>query len=115
MEINLLFFDGCPSWQQGLKNLHTALAIEGIQAEIRLVKVENETSAERIHFLGSPSYQINGIDLWPENRQSYGLSCRVYATPFGIKGVPTVDMLREKLRAVSTNQENFQPPIQVGK
>lgn len=97
MKIELLYFDGCPSWQNGLDNLKTALASEGIQADISLVKVGDNAEAARLKFLGSPSYYIDGVDLWPENRTSYALSCRVYPTPQGMKGVPTVEMLRQKL------------------
>jgi hypothetical protein len=100
MQIDLLYFDGCPSWQAGLENLKTALAQEGVKAEIRLVQVKDNAEAERLRFLGSPSFQINGIDLWPEARQTYALSCRVYSTPTGMKGAPTVEMLREKILVV---------------
>ena len=36
-----------------------------------------------------------------EVRKRYNLSCRVYPTPQGLKGAPTVEMLREWLRAPS--------------
>jgi hypothetical protein len=98
MEIDLLYFDGCPSWQQGLENLKTALALESLPAKINLVKVENNAEAMRLKFLGSPSFKLDGVDLWPEERTTYALSCRVYATSQGLKGSPTVDMLREKIR-----------------
>jgi hypothetical protein len=99
MQIELLYFDGCPSWQVGLKNLKAALEAEGIETEIRLVKVTGDEDAARLTFLGSPSFQVNGVDWWPETRQRYDLSSRVYLTPQGMKGAPTVEMLREKLRA----------------
>lgn len=98
MKIDVLYFDGCPSWPQGLENLKTALAAEKIDAEINLVKVESDAQAASLKFLGSPSFQIDGIDLWPEDRQVFGLSCRVYATPSGIKGFPNLEALRQKLQ-----------------
>jgi hypothetical protein len=98
MQIDLLYFDGCPSWQPGLENLKAALAAEGIEAEIRMVKVETDEDAARLKFLGSPSFQVNGADWWPEQRERYDLSCRVYQTPQGLRGAPTIEMLREKLR-----------------
>ena len=99
MQIDLLYFDDCPSWQGGLKNLKDALAAEELQAEIRMVRVDTDAEATDLKFLGSPSFQIGGADLWPENRARYDLSCRVYSTPQGMKGAPTVEMLREKLHA----------------
>ncbi|MBI5935771.1 MAG: thioredoxin family protein [Chloroflexi bacterium] len=100
MKIDLLYFDGCPSWEGGMQNLMAALEAEGLEAEIDLVNVREEAQAARLKFLGSPSFQVDGVDWWPEERADYQLSCRVYSTPQGMKGAPTVEMLREKLRAV---------------
>lgn len=99
MKIDLLYFDGCPSWQSSLENLKAALEAEGLAADIRLVRVEDDVEATRLKFLGSPSFQADGQDLWPEERRRYNLSCRVYTTSQGMKGVPIVEMLQEKLRA----------------
>lgn len=96
-KITLLYFDGCPSWQSALKNLQTVIETEKIMAEINLVKIESPEQAQQEKFLGSPSIRVNGIDLWPEERDKYTLSCRVYNTPIGIKGSPTVEMLRKRL------------------
>jgi len=97
MEIELLYFEGCPSWQGALENLKTALAAEGMEASIRLVLVKDNDEAGRLRFLGSPSFRMDGVDWWPEQRKRYNLSCRVYLTPLGLKGAPSVEMLREKL------------------
>ncbi len=98
MKVELFFFDGCPSWQGGLKNLEVALQEEGLTALIETVKVLDDGDAARLKFLGSPSFRIDDRELWPEERQGYSLSCRVYSTPEGLKGYPTVGMLREALR-----------------
>jgi hypothetical protein len=97
MQIDLLYFDGCPSWEGALENLKATLAAEGLEADICLVRVEDDTDAARLNFLGSPSFRVNGVDLWQEQRKHYNLSCRVYTTPQGLRGVPTVELLREKL------------------
>ena len=100
MQIELLYFDDCPSWQTGLKNLKSALQLEGIEADVTLVNVQDEADAIRLEFLGSPSIRVNGVELWTEEREAFALSCRVYPTPEGIKGWPTVEMLREKLHTL---------------
>lgn len=97
MVIDLLYFAGCPSWQDGLENLKTALAHEKIDAHIRVVQIETNEDAARLRFLGSPSFQVHGVDLWQDERATYVLICRVYSTPPGMRGVPTVEMLRQKL------------------
>ena len=99
MKIQLLYFEGCPSWQTGLEKLKTALQMEQLDDSVELVKVKDDSDAALLKFLGSPSYHAGGQDLWPEERDIYSLSCRVYITPEGMKGWPSVEMLREKLRA----------------
>jgi len=101
MQIELLYFEGCLSWQTGLKNLKSALQLEGIEAEVNLVNVQDEADAIRLEFLGSPSIRVNGVELWTEERDAFALSCRVYPTSEGMKGWPTVGMLREKLRILA--------------
>ena len=98
MEIELFYFDGCPHWQDALKNIKAALAAEGLKASLHLVKIADDDEAERLKFLGSPSFRVDGDDWWPDERKRYNISCRVYQTPLGIRGTPTVEMLREKLR-----------------
>ncbi len=98
MKIELLYFDGCPSWENGLKNLEVALQEEDLSASVEMVKVESDDEAARLKFLGSPHFRVDGQDLWHEERENYSLSCRVYPTPEGIKGFPTVAMLRGQLK-----------------
>ena len=83
-----------------MKNLQTALQEEGLSTAVEMVKVESDEDAARLKFLGSPHFRVDGMDLWHEERDVYSLSCRVYPTPNGIKGYPTVQMLKEKLHAV---------------
>ena len=101
MKIELLYFDGCPSWQTGLSNLESALREEGVAASIQMIKVNDEAEASQQKFMGSPSFRVDGTDLWPEARETYSLSCRVYPTPTGIKGFPTVEMLRTKIHSLA--------------
>ncbi len=98
LKIQLLYFGDCPSWQSGLKNLHTALKANGLDESVELIQVMDNDDAARRKFLGSPSFRINGTDLWNEDRDTYSLSCRVYATPEGMKGSSSVSMLQEAIR-----------------
>ncbi len=97
MKIELLYFDGCPSWQAGFAHLTTALHDLKLAADIQLVLVRDDQDAERLRFLGSPSFRVNGEELWPEAREQFALGCRVYQTPQGLTGVPSVAMLRDRI------------------
>ena len=103
LNFHFLYFDGCPSWKTGLKNLQDALTQAGIQAEIQMVKIDTEQKATDYRFLGSPSFVLNNNDLWPEERDAYHLGCRIYATPQGMKGSPTVEMLQDKIQSSIRN------------
>ncbi len=98
MKIELLYFDGCPSWENGLKNLEISLQAEGLTASVDVIEVKDNEQANRLKFLGSPSFRVDGQELWHEERENYSLSCRVYPTPEGIKGWPTVAMLKQQLK-----------------
>ena len=63
--------------------------------------VKDDAEAAHLKFLGSPSFRVNGVDFWGDERERYILYCRVYATPLGVQGVPTVEMLREKLHSLN--------------
>ena len=59
--------------------------------------VETPEDAERVGFLGSPSIQIDGVDLFAEPGAHVGLACRRYAVPGGHEGAPTLGQLRGAL------------------
>ncbi|MDL1943640.1 thioredoxin family protein [Chloroflexi bacterium CFX2] len=112
MKIELLYFDGCPSWQSGLQNLHSALKANRLDVPVELVKVLDNDDAARRKFLGSPSFRINGVDLWDEERETYSSSCRLYVTPEGVKGSPSVTMLREAIHRVVAGEDYHSEVVQ---
>jgi hypothetical protein len=70
-----------------------------MEAEVDMVAVNNSEAAQRLRVPGSPTIRVDGQDLFPvPQRASYALGCRTYATPEGLRGSPTVEMLREALR-----------------
>jgi hypothetical protein len=97
MKIEELYFEGCPSWQTGVENLHVALKREGLSWSVDMVEVQDDEDAQQRRFLGSPPFQFNGADLWPQSREEYAMSCRIYLTPDGLRGWPTVEMFKHKL------------------
>lgn len=81
MTINLLYFDGCPSWKTALTNLQSAVKEEQLDYSINPIRILTDQEAATAKFLGSPSFQIDGIDFWPENRSTFSMNYRVYKTP----------------------------------
>jgi len=103
--ITLLYFDGCPSWKTALENVREVLDALGLDVEIELILIESNEQAQKQKFLGSPSICVNGEDLWPEDRQSYTMSCRVYQTTSGFTGVPTPEMIKARLQKMLARAE----------
>lgn len=94
MKVELLYFEGCPTYRAAEDAVREALASEGFEAEVALVSVETQEEVERLGFPGSPTIRVDGRDLFPvPERASWGLGCRVYATPEGMSGSPTAEML----------------------
>lgn len=98
MNIELMYFEGCPTYGQAEKRLRSVLSEEGIEASLAMVCVGDHEEAERLRFPGSPTIRVDGKDLFGETeRDGYSLGCRVYATPEGLEGAPTEKMLRSAL------------------
>ena len=62
MKVELLWWDGCPSYPETLVDLTTVLREEGVDADVDLVEVENDEQARRERFPGSPTVRIDGVD-----------------------------------------------------
>ena len=96
MRVELFYFDGCPSWRVAEERLTEALRSAGrddITVQRRLV--ETVEQAEEVGFTGSPTIRINGTDPFATGTEQGGLPCRVYPTPDGLAGSPTIAQLLE--------------------
>ncbi|QNE37973.1 thioredoxin family protein [Leifsonia shinshuensis] len=96
MEITLQYFDGCPNWMATAERL-AVIASERPDVTVNLHLVETLEDAEEIGFFGSPSILVNGMDAFPDPSASVGFACRIYSTPDGTAGSPTLAQLRAAL------------------
>ena len=95
--MTLRFFEGCPSWRIALERLRDL----GVEPELeRVTTVED---AERLRFAGSPTILLDGRDPFAPEHANYGLTCRLFETPEGLAGSPTVEQLRRALRVSGPN------------
>ena len=97
MDVTLLYFDGCPSWQTADRRLRELADELGFDLAYRTV--ETAEAAEELPFRGSPTILVDGRDPFSRGDEPVGLSCRIYQTPGGPAGSPTTDQLREVLDA----------------
>ena len=99
-EIELLWWDGCPSTQKALATVREVLAEEGLDPEtVVLHEVSTDEDAQRERFVGSPTIRVNGTEVAPAERDPVGLSCRVYRLRDGrISPVPDREDIRDAIR-----------------
>jgi hypothetical protein len=97
MRRQLLYFDGCPNWHVADDRLQEALDELGSSVAVERVLVSTPAEAEAWNFHGSPSVLVDGVDPFAEPGAEVGLSCRLYRTPAGLAGAPTVAQLVEVL------------------
>jgi len=104
MTVELLWWEGCPSYPQVLEELRVVLRAEGLDPDaVRLREVESDEQAERERFPGSPTIRIDGEDVLPPGEgQPFGLSCRIYRLRDGrTSPTPDPEDLREAVRRVA--------------
>ena len=95
MQITLRYFAGCPNWRVAEGRLREALETAGkSDAVISMEPVETDEEARRLGFRGSPTILVDGRDPFANEDGQVGLACRIYATPDGLEGAPTLAQLR---------------------
>lgn len=97
MNVTVLYFSGCPNWQTAIERVHAAAARTGLAVQVSTQAVESTEDANRLGFTGSPTILLDGTDPFAKPGEISALACRVYTTPDGPAGSPTVDQLVEAL------------------
>jgi hypothetical protein len=97
-EVRLLYFGDCPNWKIAKAHLKAALVDVGVDpGEIIYEKVTTPEQATEVGFRGSPTILVDGVDPFAQPDDPTGLACRIYRTPEGAQGAPSVDQLRAVL------------------
>jgi hypothetical protein len=102
MKVELLWWEGCPSYPETLDDLTRVLREEGVDAEVDLVEVDTDEQAQREHFPGSPTIRLDGQDAIPAPAsEPFSLTCRVYRLRDGrISATPDLEDLRDAVRRI---------------
>jgi hypothetical protein len=100
MEIELLYFDGCPSHEAFEPRLRELIAKADLDVQIHQRRVESDAAAQRERFLGSPTLRVDGVDIDPgaAGRSDYGVMCRLYSTEQGMRGAPPDEWILDALQ-----------------
>jgi hypothetical protein len=107
-EIELFWWEGCPSTERALADLRSVLREAGFDPDIvRVREIRTDVDARRAGFVGSPTIMIDGVDVQPtEPAEPLGLTCRVYRRRDGrLSPTPDPEDLREALRRATDHTE----------
>jgi hypothetical protein len=81
VDIELLWWEGCPSAERALAELRGAVSDVGLpEDDVRSREIKTDADARETGFLGSPTILIDGEDLVGASPDdAVGLNCRPYA------------------------------------
>ena len=98
--VELLWWDGCPSYDDALADLNRILAEEGLSATVELVEIESDEQAASERFPGSPTIRIGGEDIVPPgDGEPFTLTCRIYRLRDGrVSPTPDPEDVRAAVR-----------------
>lgn len=98
--VQLLYLPDCPNYQPTRKLIEQTVNELGIELDLELIAIDDEESAQRLRFLGSPTVRVDGDDIEPaaRDRTDAALSCRIYRSERGTRGYPDRTLLQTALR-----------------
>ena len=74
------------------------------------MRVVGARHARTLGLRSCPTIRLDQQELFPEDAETAGLVCRLFHTLEGISGCPTVQMIRQELRALGV----FRNPTALG-
>jgi hypothetical protein len=101
MRVELLYWEGCPSYPEALTLVEQVLAARGLDVPVEMCEVTTEDEAEVLRFPGSPTIRIDGRDVDPAGAGSPpALACRIYRLSGGkVSPIPSRDQIEEAVSA----------------
>lgn len=99
--VEVLYIDDCPSYAALLPRIEALMAEAGLPAASLVTRrVATDEQARAMRFLGSPTVRVDGRDVDPgaEERDDFGIKCRIYRSSAGQAPVPSDAVLRAALQ-----------------
>ncbi len=99
MNVQVLYFVGCPNHAPAVDLAREIIAELRLDVDVQELEVTSADDLAGLRFLGSPTIQINGIDVDPEadGRTDFGFGCRTYDGA----GVPPRELLVAALKSAA--------------
>ncbi len=99
MNVRVLYFVGCPNHAPAVDLAREVIGELGLDVDVQELEVTSSDDVAALRFLGSPTIQINGIDVDPEadGRADFGFGCRTYDGA----GVPSRELVVTALKSAA--------------
>jgi hypothetical protein len=102
MRIELQVIPDCPHTTNAYNLLRQALDDIGLaEASITTTVITDDEHANRTGFHGSPTFVVDGRDLFDLPDAAPAWSCRLYRRQAGTAPMPDLTQLRQRLEAVA--------------
>jgi hypothetical protein len=99
VEVELLVIPDCPGTDEASELLRTALDDIGLaETPFTVLVIDTGAAARGRRFAGSPTFVVDGVDLFESGTTGDAIACRVYPTPEGLRSVPALRDLRKALK-----------------
>ncbi len=100
VEISILFIHGCPGYFPTKKHIEEIIAEQAIDAEVTLIRIDNDKDARQLHFIGSPTVRVGGMDIEEEfiGSKDYGVRSREYYIDGKPQDFPSKEMIMDAVR-----------------
>ena len=97
--VEVLYVEHCPNIPAALALVERVAVELGLAVVVRTNMVTDQTTAERVRFVGSPTVRVDGCDVDPEGELAgeYTLECRLYWHQHHLAGYPQEHLVREAL------------------
>ncbi len=94
-QIRVMYVAGCPHVAPTLDLVRRVVSQLGVVAHVESIEVSLEEDARHLGFLGSPTVQVDGIDIDPraQERTDRWMACRLYDG----SGVPPAETISTAL------------------
>jgi hypothetical protein len=89
MRVELLYWDGDPSYMTTRQRLVEVLTEDAFETPIQMIAVNSKADADLLEFVGSPTIRIDGADIHPYGAAGVGLKLRTYPADDELEGPAT--------------------------
>lgn len=91
--VEILHVPGCANLELARRRVREAADRAGAPVDVRERVVTDEALAAEVGMAGSPTILVEGRDVADPGGSGASVSCRLYRTPSGIEGAPSVDAI----------------------